>query len=118
MDQNIYNPNEIISKMIIKNFVWGMLGLVLGVIVNNIVIKTANTFDLRGKNGQNILQILLCSVVLAMIHNYNNYFGWTWQNVTPGLFFVSFFFGTQFKIMTNVNEDYTVKENIIEETNK
>lgn len=98
--------------MTVKNLVWGILGLLMGLMINNLVIKSSNVLKLKNKHVQNGIQILLCSVFLAGLHHYNNYFGWTWQNVTPGLFFVSFFFGAQFKIFTNSGVDYVINETV------
>ena len=91
------------------NFVWGILGLTLGISINDIIIIMSDLFDIKILFVQNILQVIVCSLTLAFIQYFNNYFGWSWQNITPGLFFVSFFFGTQFKILNNIAGEHLLK---------
>ena len=109
---NMYTPDDNFVYMSIKNFFWGILGLIFGIIVNNIVIYLSITFNIKILLLQNILQLLLCTLLLSTLHYNNNYFGWTWQNHTEGLFFVSFFFGVQYKILSNIQTSYILDENI------
>ena len=104
--QNMYKPADNFIHMSLKKFTWGIFGLVLGVIINNILVFLNNNLKIKYLLIQNILHLTLCSVFLSAIHSQYNYFGWTWQNLTPGLFFVSFFFGVQFKIFTNIQNTY------------
>lgn len=101
-----YSPNISLREMITQNFMWGLAGIALGVVIN--VFLQLNTFDFAGKYKNElklIIQLAVCSFVLAFLHiKVNNQFGWTWQNVTPGLFFVSYFFGTQFATFSNIQE--------------
>ncbi len=92
-----------------KNFTWGAVGIILGIIINNSVAFLSTLLKINVLIMQNIIQLILCSFILALINNLYYYFGWTWQNVTPGLFFVSFFFGVQFKIFTNIQNTYISK---------
>ena len=105
MNSEIYKPSDGFLKMTCKNFIWGLIGIIFGVCVNVImssyiskIIPTTYQAELRIT-----LQLLLCSIFLAFVHvNVNNEFGWTWQNVTYGLFFVSFFFGTQYAMFIDI----------------
>ena len=112
--QNIYKPADNFIHMSIKNFIWSIAGLCLGVIINNIVVFLRNKLKIKYLFIQNILQLILCSLFLAAIHNQYNYFGWTWQNITPGLFFISFFFGVQFKIFINIQNSIIIDDIKIE----
>jgi len=107
---NPYTPSDNFANMAIKNFAWGTTGLILGVIVNNIVIYLSNHLKIKYLIVQNVIQLILCSILLALMHSYHNYFGWTWQNLTPGLFFVSFFFGVQYKILSNIQNTFILNE--------
>jgi hypothetical protein len=91
-----------------KNFIWGILGISLGIIINNIVTFICNTFKINLLIIQIITQLILCAFILALIQYLFNYFGWTWQNTTSGLFFISFFFGIQFDIFRNIQTDYII----------
>ena len=106
---NIYEPYDSFYDMITKNFVWGLMGIILGVLINNYVVFISNKLQIKNVLLQNIIQLGLCSFVLAQTHMWFNYFGWSWQNITPGLFFVSFFFGVQFNIFTNIQNTYVQK---------
>ena len=97
--------------MTIKNIIWGTLGLILGIIVNDIVIFLSNKLNIKYVILQNLLQITLCSLVLSYLHIHNLY-GWSWQHLTPELFFVSFFFGVQYKILNNVQNSYTIVDEL------
>lgn len=96
---------------IIKNIIWSLLGIAFGILINdiNIIItdkyKINNTY-INNTYIQNITQIIICSLTIALIQYYNNYFGWSWQQTTPGFFFVSFFFGTQFKLLDNMSKNH------------
>ena len=104
-----YTPKDNPLVMTLKNITWGILGLALGISINDIIIIMSDLFDIKILFVQNILQVTLCSLTLAFIQYFNNYFGWSWQNITPGLFFVSFFFGTQFKILNNLADQHLLK---------
>jgi hypothetical protein len=105
----LYKPKDTFYIMIMKNVIWGILGILFGVIINNTVIFICNKYKITFLIVQNIIQLLLCAIFLAVIQYLFNYFGWTWQNTTSGLFFVSFFFGTQVDIFTNIQNKYISK---------
>lgn len=97
--------DESINTMISKNFIWGLIGIIVGLIVNNLSIKLSKILYLKSKHYQIILQLLLCSTILPFISIYiHPKFGWSWQNEVSGLFFVSFFFGVQFMAFDNLQK--------------
>ena len=104
-----YKPIDSFHIMLTKNIVWGVLGIILGILNNNIIVFLSNIFNIQILFVQNVLQIFLCSFVLTIIQYSFNYFGWSWQNITPGLFFISFFFGIQYNIFTNIQKEYILK---------
>lgn len=99
-----YKPNIYIAKFIGMNYIWSIIGILLGMAINQFCIKIFKKFNIKSKITQINIQILVCSIILAIIHtNINNYFGWSWQNITPGLFFVSFFFSVQYNAFNNIS---------------
>ena len=112
----MYKPLDDFTHMSIKTFSWGIIGLILGVIVNNTIIYLYNTLNIDILLVQNILQVLLCSIVLSLLNKYYHFFGWSWQNATEGLFFVSFFFGVQFNLFSNIQNTYIIDNNIVNST--
>jgi len=99
-----YNPNLSVSGMAIENFVWAIIGILLGLSINQFCTFMFEKYKITNKIYKIIIQIFLCSIILSYIHvEINNYFGWTWQNITPGLFFVSFFFSVQYNIFNDIN---------------
>jgi hypothetical protein len=99
-----YNPNLSVSSMTIENFVWSIIGILLGLSINQFCTFIFEKYKITNKIYKIIIQIFLCSIILSYIHvKMNNYFGWTWQNITPGLFFVSFFFSVQYNIFNDIN---------------
>ena len=112
-NNNIYKPSDNLFNMIIKNTIWGFAGIILGLLINNITIYIsntyANTYAINTTNTNSILleiliQIFLCSIILAIIHSNYNYIGWSWQNTTAGFIFVSFFFGVQYNVFINIQK--------------
>lgn len=108
-ETNMYDPHETIVSMSTKNFLWAVAGTILGIITNNVGIYISKMLGITDHNMLILIQLILCSIVLAVVHvKINNEFGWTWQNVTPGLFFVSFYFGTQFLSYSLIQSKYAL----------
>ena len=93
-----------------KNIIWGVSGLVLGLLINDSVIYISNKFKIKHLLIQNIIQIIFCALVLALLHTYYLY-GWDIKHIMPELFFVSFFFGVQYKILNNIQSTYVIDSN-------
>jgi hypothetical protein len=108
---NQYVPVDGFLKMTTNNIIWSAIGLVLGCIVDNTTIAIIQKYKIKNVKIQILIQLFLCSTMLSFLHERYNYFGWTWQNLTPGLFFVSFFFGTQFKLFNIVSNEFIMVEN-------
>lgn len=108
--KNLYKPSDTFNIMTIKNIIWGILGITLGIIINNTVILICHIFTIEILIIQSIIQLFLCAIVLALIQYFFNYFGWSWQNTTFGLFFISFFFGIQFDIFRNIRHNYILSK--------
>jgi hypothetical protein len=109
---NTNTNNKTIDKfhiMVVKNIFWGIFGLGLGIIVNDTVIYLSNKFKIKNHIIQNIMQITICAIVVALLH-INYLYGWYWQHLTPELFFVSFFFGVQYKLLTNIQSTYILED--------
>jgi hypothetical protein len=119
---NMYKPRDNFLYMTQKNFIWGFIGLCTGIIINNIVIYLNNKLKINTLIIQNILQVLLCAIILSSLHSYFHFFGWSWQSKTEGLFFVSFFFGVQFNLLNNIQNTYgkidTKEQNTKEQNTK
>lgn len=98
----MFEPEEKVAPMVIKSIVWGALGIFFGRICNEITVLACKLGHINNIVIQNFIQLFICAVVLTSFRNLLHYFSWTWQNTTVGLFFTAFFFGTQFKIMSNI----------------
>ena len=92
----------------IKCIFWGIIGLILGVIINNAVIFLSNKLKIKNKLIQNIIQIILCAIVVAFLHTYNNFLGWTLRNTIPGIFFIALLFNVQYKLADNIESTYII----------
>ena len=93
----------------IKCIFWGIIGLILGVIINNAVIFLSNKLKIKNKLIQNIIQIILCAIVVAFLHTYNNFLGWTLRNTIPGIFFIALLFNVQYKLADNIESTYIIR---------
>ena len=98
----MFEPEESVVHMVTKSIVWGALGIFFGRISNFITVLVCNVGRINNMVLQNFIQLFVCATILTAIRYLNHYFGWSWQNITAGLFFTAFFFGTQFKIMSNI----------------
>ena len=111
---NKYKPTDTLFFMTIKCIVLGILGLFIGVIINDSVVYLSNTFNIKNLFLQNIIQISICSFVLSFLHTKHNMLGWTLQETLPGVTFIAFLFGVQFKILHNIEQHYITEDALIE----
>jgi len=112
VSKNSKNNNKTMDKfhiMATKNIFWGILGIGLGITVNDTVIYLSNKFKIKNLFIQNIMQITICGIVVALLHRHYLY-GWDWQHLTPELFFISFFFGVQYKLLSNIQNTYIITD--------
>lgn len=109
-----YKPIDGFYILATKNFVWGFFGLLFGIIINNVSVFIVRNLEIKNmvllKISNITMQLFICSVFLASIQLFNEYFTWSWQNITPGLFFISFFFGSQFKTFTETQDLFVIPE--------
>ena len=100
---NIYLPSDNLHNMIIKSIIWGILGGFLGISINNMYVYILNHINYKPNIILEIvLQFILCCILLSVIHIHFNYFGWTWQNTTPGFIFVCLFFNVQYNMFNSI----------------
>lgn len=83
---------------VLKNFTYGVLGVVLGTTINRFCYKFNKRNKPYHKMGRVFLQILLCSIALSRVYGFFPNFGTSWQSTVPGLFFSGFFFNTQYEM--------------------
>jgi hypothetical protein len=95
--------------MILKCIILGILGLVLGVIINDIVTYLSNILNIKNKLLLDIIQISLCAIVVGCLHYSHNFIGWTLQNTIPGIFFVALLFDVQLRLAGFVQDECVVK---------
>ena len=81
-------------SLISKNWLWAIVGVLVGWLGNKINTYLDKTLPVTYLGL--VLQLLVLSTLLGILHKAVLAFGWSWQNTTPGLFFVSVFFGVQF----------------------
>ena len=106
-----YKPYDNAIIITIKCIILGTLGLILGIIINNTVIYLSNTLDIKNRFIQNILQIVLCSILLAFLHSSSRLVGWVLRNTIPGFLFLTLLFNVQFKLVDNLQNTYLIKNN-------
>ena len=107
-----YKHYQIYDKfyiMILKCIILGILGLVLGIIINDIITYVSNSLNIKNKVLLDIIQISLCAIVVGCLHLSHNFIGWTLQNTIPGIFFVALLFDGQLRLAGFVQESCEVK---------
>ncbi len=97
--------NESFMSMSCRNFIYGLIGIIFGLVINSISQKINKKLKIENKNLKIIMQLFICSISLGYVHTILiPQFGWSWQNLTEGLFFISFFFGVQYSVFSDIQE--------------
>lgn len=99
-----YQVYDNIYIIILKCIILGILGLVLGVIINDIVTYISTSLNIKHKLSLDIIQITLCAIVVGCLHYSHNFIGWTLQNTIPGIFFIALLFDVQLRLAGYVPE--------------
>ena len=91
-------------NLIIRCFIFGLLGLIFGLMINLFSKKILKLFNLSLLTKA-IIQILFSTLLLSFISIYlMPNFSMTWQTEIPGLFFISIFFGVQYQMYTELQK--------------
>lgn len=103
------NYNDGLHNNLIKltsmNIIWSILGIILGVTTDKVIGGLVHKFNISNDMTKILIHLLACCIILSIIQTtISNYFGWSWQNITPGLFFISFYFGVQYNIFTMIQK--------------
>ena len=112
-----YKPFDNVYVITIKCIIWGVLGLISGIIINNTVIYISNKLKIKNKLIQNIIQIVLCAITVSFLHTSNKFLGWTLHNTIPGIFFITLLFNAQKNyvqknyVIKNDNDNYNDNDN-------
>jgi hypothetical protein len=112
-----YQVYDNIYIIILKCIILGILGLVLGVIINDIVTYVSHSLNIKNKLALDIIQITLCAIVVGCLHYSHNFIGWTLQNTIPGIFFIALLFDVQLRLAGFVQESCDVKNTNANEMN-
>ena len=94
--------DNIFVDTIAKCILYAFLGLMLGIIVNMISVKTSKIFNVS-RFFNVFIQLIYCAVTFAYIKTYvSERLVDRWINSMQGLFFVSVFFGVQYGMFSNI----------------
>ena len=66
--------NESFTSMTTRNFVWGLIGIVFGLVINNLSKHFVDFFKIESKNIKILIQLLFCSIALSYVHTHINIF--------------------------------------------
>lgn len=81
----------------------------LGIICQKIMKHLQTKFNLDPLTSI-IIHLLLLTFVLYIVEiHISLQYGTNWQSITPGLFFVSIFFGLQLSLYDNLDKIYNLK---------
>ncbi len=100
--------NESVLSLTSKNLIWAIIGAIIGLVTNK--FNWWIELHLPHSHISLVLQFICISAVLATTHKYFKEFGLSWQNSTPGLFFVSVCFGVQFTIFQSIQNVWNKNE--------
>lgn len=85
-------------------FLYTIIAILTGLIVD-ILCRYIQKYIVKNTVLMILIQILLVSIMAYIIERYlHRIFAETWQETTPGLFFVSVFFGVQFNLFINIGK--------------
>ena len=103
-----YKTFDNIYIITIKCIIWGVLGLILGIIINDIVIYLSKILHIRNYIIQDIIQIVLCAILVSFLHTYHKFIGWTLHSTIQGIFFIALLFNVQYKLTKNIEKSYII----------
>lgn len=87
---------------------YSLIGFTSGIIINIIIKKSKNYIS--NEICLLLLNLFLLISVVFIIEKYiNKNFAKNWQSITPGLFFISFYFITQFEMQKLINSIFLEK---------
>lgn len=76
--------------------------IALGIVLDRTLKKMQNEYKIR-PIIMIIMQIIIGIAILYLIEKYiSKAYATAWQNTTPGFYFVTFYFSTQFQLFTNL----------------
>jgi len=77
-------------------------GIIIGLALDQAMAKLQQRYSWRPLTVI-IIQVIIIILLLYIIEmKISRFYASEWQNNTPGLFFVAFFFGTQANLITNI----------------
>jgi len=86
-----------------QSILYSIIGIGVGIGTNKLSKQVTDMLGLKDAWTKTATQVVVISVVLALIQTYvSASFASDWNNITPGLFFVSFFFGLQGEVMSSI----------------
>lgn len=93
-----------ILTTIIQCFSYGMVGIILGLVVNMISTQIIEVLQIS-RILKMFIQMLFCAIILGSIHasiliNMPN----IWMNELRGVFFISTFFGVQYTMYSDIKK--------------
>jgi len=98
-----------------------VLGIILGITIDRIIARIQNRVAIKKSTNEHSLRTYFIFVVLQLIVTiYVIYFFETyvskaiaseWHTITPGFFFVAFYFGTQENLFDNIGNFADILEN-------
>lgn len=103
-----YKAYDNVYMTTVKCIIWGILGLLLGIIINDTVLYLINGLKIKNKLIQNIIQIVFCAITVAVLHSSHNFLGWTLHSTMPGIFFITLLFNAQFKMDEDIQSTYII----------
>jgi len=81
---------------------YGLIGAALGLGIDKLSVRLQKEYEI-GKPAMLLLQLFLMVLVVYAIQEFvSERFASDWQSTTPGLFFVSFFWGIQGNFYANL----------------
>lgn len=92
--------------------VFGIIGLFLGIIIEKYFTRLSHKYP-NNKLALGISQLLINILLLYIIEiKISEKFSDEWQDTTPGIFFVSIFFGVQAHLYDNLLERPSVSDTL------
>jgi hypothetical protein len=101
MDNNFYYRNGIVPYYETVA-IYSIPAILLGIICEKTIAYLQKKYELNPVVAI-ILQLVFVTLILYIIEMHISLpFGSNWQSITPGLFFVSIFFGLQVSLYNNI----------------
>jgi hypothetical protein len=97
--ESLYGRNDLSTSLF-----YGAAGIFAGFAADGLNKRLNKPLQGANRYIRTVAKLLVPALLLFLIHQWSPRFATDWQSTTPGLFFVSYFFGLQGDLMSDLTK--------------